>query len=281
MPSSPATHRSSRLHAGSYFHRSQQPLQSLFFLLPLIVLYEAGTFMLHKAAHEAGEPALTIKAYSLLNHFFELFGVTGYYLPGLIVIVVLLCWHLASKPSREDWQVRPSLYVGMGVECVLLAIPLLVWGLVFFREAAAAVAPPESALQATTQAATLMQAVQGHSELGQRIILSIGAGIYEELLFRLIAIALLHVIFVDLLALPHRVGAAAAVGLSALAFGLYHFANLNLAQWSAYDWMRCLFYTLAGVFLAIIYVLRGFGIVAGTHALYDILMAILQWLGGH
>lgn len=279
-----------RLHKpAGYFQRSQQPLQSLIFLLPLIIIYEVGTLMLQHAAHAAGQPALTIRAYSLLNHFFELFGVTGYYLPGIIVIVVLFCWHLASKPGREQWEISPKLYMLMGVECLALSIPLLVWGLVFFREAASAMtpaAPPDASMMATVGAshlsnfASLMSGIAPDAKLGQQIILSIGAGIYEELLFRLIAIAILHTIFVDLLALPETWGAAAAVVLSALAFGLYHFTNLNVREWTGYDWARCFFYTCAGVFLAIIYVMRGFGIVAGTHAMYDILMALLQFAAG-
>jgi len=55
------------------------------------------------------------------------------------------------------------------------------------------------------------------------MVFSIGAGIYEELLFRLIGIALLHMLFVDFLALPEKVGGAAAIGVSAVAFAMYHF----------------------------------------------------------
>lgn len=275
-----------------YFQRSQQPLHSLIFLLPLIIIYELGTLMLQHAAQNSGQPVLTIRAYSLLNRFFEIFGVTGYYLPGIIVIVVLFCWHLFSKPKREDWQIRPKLYPLMGLECFALAIPLLVWGLVFFRDTAVASPPlpPDASLMATlgTSLATgapgslagLMSGVVPDGRLSQQIILSIGAGIYEELLFRLIAIALLHIILVDLLALPEKWGAGGAVAFSAIAFGLYHFTSLNLHEWTSYDWGRCFFITCAGVFLAIVYVMRGFGIVAGTHAVYDVLMALLQYAVG-
>lgn len=278
-----------RLHkSAGYFQRSQQPLQSLVFLLPLIITYEIGMLMLQQAARASGEPPRTIRAYSLLNHFFELFGVTGYYLPGIIVIVVLFCWHLAGKPGRDEWKLSPKLYLIMAVECLALSIPLLVWGLVFTREAAM-MTPADPSMMATVAAgsshmsgfASFMNNLSPETKrLCQQIILSIGAGIYEELLFRLIAIAILHTILVDLLALPQTWGAAGAVAVSAIAFGLYHFSSLNLHEWTGYDWARFFFSTCAGVFLAIVYIMRGFGIVAGTHAVYDILIALLTYAAG-
>jgi membrane protease YdiL (CAAX protease family) len=106
------------------------------------------------------------------------------------------------------------------------------------------------------------------------VVFSLGAGIYEELLFRLIAIALLHGLLVDVLAMPQQYGAPTVVVLSAIAFALYHFDQFSAMQWTPADWGRFAFYTLAGVYFAAIYMLRGFGIVAGAHAVYDIL-----WVG--
>jgi len=49
-------------------------------------------------------------------------------------------------------------------------------------------------------------------------VLAIGAGIYEELVFRLIAFAVLSLLLHDLLGLPRRRTALAVVLISALAF---------------------------------------------------------------
>ena len=103
------------------------------------------------------------------------------------------------------------------------------------------------------------------------LIFSIGAGIYEELLFRLIGIAVLHMILVDVLVFNEKLGAVAAIALSAMAFALYHFSEDN-----PFTWSKCLFYSGAGVYFAAVYVLRGFGIVAGTHAVYDVIVVLLQ-----
>jgi membrane protease YdiL (CAAX protease family) len=111
-------------------------------------------------------------------------------------------------------------------------------------------------------------------------IFSIGAGIYEELVFRLIAIVLIHTLLADVFALPHKFAAGAAIVVSAIAFALYHpFDSYNPLNWSSADLGRAAFYTLAGLYFAAIYVYRGFGIVAATHALYDLMVIVVHFSG--
>lgn len=247
----------------SYLTRSKRPLQALFFLLPMILLYELGTLVY--ATDPARGVTRFIYARSLLRDFFEWLGMTGYYLPGLIVVVVLFSWHMVQ---RDPWRFEPRLYIGMWVESALLALPLFVFAIMVFRQAEAQMAVPmfnAAALEPLAGAATPKDGWQA------MLVFSIGAGIYEELLFRLIGIALLHMVFVDVLALPEKLGAMIVIGLSALAFALYHFTDQN-----PFAWNKCLFYTGAGVYFAAVYVLRGFGIVAGTHAVYDLIVVALQ-----
>jgi len=237
----------------AYWDRSQYPLQGVFFLLPLILLYELGT--IYFATDHARGVTHYIYARSLLRDLFELLGATGYYLPGLVVITVLMSSHLLR---HDPWRLEPRLWGVMWLESCLLAAPLFVFGLLLFSQPIR-----QMALAATdSPAATGWQA---------QLVFSIGAGIYEELLFRLIAIAVFHTLLVNLLALPKPVGAAGAIGLSALAFALYHFSDQN-----PFTLPKGLFYAGAGVYLAVIYVCRGFGIVAGTHAIYDVMVVALQ-----
>ncbi len=236
------------------------------FMLPMLVLYELGTLIY--ATDVAQGVTRYIYARSLLRDFFELFGVTGYYLPGLIIVVVLLTWHLIR---RDPWRLEPGLYVWMWLEAAVLAVPLFVYAVVLFRQ------PASQELQSLVwQAGPLPLATAQETARDSwqaMMVFSIGAGIYEELLFRLIGIALLHMVLVDVLALPEKAGAVGAVALSALAFSLYHFSDSN-----PFTLNKCLFYTGAGVYFAAVYVLRGFGIVAGTHAVYDVIVVTLQSL---
>ena len=236
----------------TYWDRVQWPIHALYFLTPLLLAYELGAWYY---APQGGERLPLIFAEKMLHETFEWFGVTGYYLPGLIVVVLLLCWHLVR---RDPWRPEPSLYVGMSIESLLLAVPLFVFMLVLVRQ------PPMAA------------GVEGVANWQSGLVFSIGAGIYEELLFRVIGIALLHLILSDLIDLPPAWAAGGAVVVSALAFALYHFEQPNpwywREFWAGFHGLHFVFYMVAGVYFAGVYVTRGFGVVAAAHAFYDILV---------
>jgi len=244
-----------------YWQLSRRPLQALIFLTPLILLYEAGT--LRYVQRGADGTVQHILAHSMLRRFFEAIGVGdhAFYLPGLIVVAVLLGMHIAH---RDPWRLRPRIYGWMGIESLVLSLPLFVFMLVGWGQPV-----QQWALQAAPTTTGPATDVPWQTLL----VYSLGAGIYEELLFRVIAIALIDLILVDALGLSEAIGAAAAVGGSAILFAAYHFGAGN-----PFDLGKCLFYILAGIYFAAIYLVRGFGIVAGTHAIYDILVVLVQLL---
>ncbi len=234
-----------------YWRLSQRPLQAMVFLSPLILLYEFAVPYLDADRFISSD----IYARRLLHRFFEVLGVTGLYLPGLIVVAVLLCWHIAKK---DPWRFEPMTYAVMLGESIMLAIPLFVMQMVLFRA---------GALQAVVEAAAEPRAYGWQANM----VFAIGAGIYEELLFRLIAISLLHMVLVDLLKTSNRNATPIVIALSAILFSFYHFPTFTGIDWGAF-----LFYTIAGIYFACIFIARGFGIVAGAHAMYDVLVVLLE-----
>jgi membrane protease YdiL (CAAX protease family) len=99
-----------------------------------------------------------------------------------------------------------------------------------------------------------------------RLTMAIGAGLYEELLFRVIIVALLANGF-RLLGASRVVGGALATVIGALLFSAFHYIGafgdpLRLESF--------VFRTIAGLAFSALYLLRGFGITAWTHALYDV-----------
>jgi membrane protease YdiL (CAAX protease family) len=235
-----------------YWRKSQRPLQALMFLLPMIMLYELAVPYL-------GEDRLIssdIYARRLLYRFFESMGVTGYYLPGLIVVAVLLCWHIAKK---DPWKLEWKIYGIMLGESILLAAPLFVMQMVLFSAGALQEIVSEQA------PAALVYSWQTN------MIFAIGAGIYEEMLFRLIAITLFHMVLVDFLKSSNKHAIPVVISLSAILFAFYHFPTFQDIEWGMF-----LFYTIAGMYFSCIFIVRGFGIVAGTHAMYDVLVVLLE-----
>lgn len=236
--------------SNAYLDVTRRPLHSLLFLLPMVLAYEIGMAMTYSGLPIGERRGLA--AEQLLHWFFSLFGATGAYLPGAVLVAVLLGWHVAS---RHPWKVSLQPLLGMAGESVLLAIPLLLlhqW---------------LPGLRATTAAAPGVI-----SSATQDLLLSVGAGIYEELLFRLIAITLLILLFVKTLGMKEVAGVALAVVISSLLFGLHHYAPIGEAPWAVGTFA---FRTAAGAYLAAVFVSRGFGLAVGCHVMYDVI-AFLQ-----
>jgi hypothetical protein len=233
-----------------YFQRAELPLTSLVFLLPLIVLYEIGTHLVVAPSPRGTEQRIV--AFNLLQQFFALFGASGRYMPALAVTVILLAWHLARKDS---WQVDLTTVMGMGFESFVLAVPLIIMGFAAARYLA-------------------MLAARGPGEHTQAmLVLSVGAGIYEELVFRLAAFTLLNLLLLDVLGMRRFWAHLLIVAVSSLLFASYHYLGDEPFQWRTFA-----FRTLAGAYFGLIFALRGFGITAGTHAAYDLLIVSLRAL---
>ena len=98
-----------------------------------------------------------------------------------------------------------------------------------------------------------------------------GAGVYEEVLFRLLLLPLIHGLIGLLVRCP-KVRMGGAILLSSLAFSAAHYVA---PHGEAFAWFSFVFRGLAGAFFALLFVFRGFGIAAGAHALYDILVGIV------
>ena len=235
--------------ADGYFHQTQRPLVCLAFLLPWVLFYEVGTLLLG-TMNEGAEPGRVV-AYLLLERFFRLFGATALYLPGLALIVVFLISHVAS---REPWKLRWQTLAGMGVESLLLALPLLIFN----------------------QVLAAQPAMGGVAQWGQNLVLAIGAGIYEELVFRLMCITLLTILLVDIVKIRKATAMVIIVVLSSLVFAAHHYPPLGR---DAFDTVTFLFRAGAGAYLATVFVVRGFGLAAGCHAVYDVIVVTWTALG--
>lgn len=236
-----------------YWDVTHRPLQCLVFLLPMVIAYEAGIIMLHGSTPEYARPALAAK--QILQWFFSLFGATGFYLPGLALLVVLFVIHLAS---HQPWKVLPQPLLGMAGESVLLAIPLLM--LNHWLPSLSAVTVSGSANGAPV------------TDGLDNLLLSVGAGLYEEMVFRLIIITLISIVLVDIARVRQVTGVALAVIVSSLLFAAHHYHPIGADVWSSREFA---FRAAAGAYLAAVYVLRGFGLAVGCHVIYDV-MAFLS-----
>jgi hypothetical protein len=72
--------------------------------------------------------------------------------------------------------------------------------------------------------------------------------------------------------LPHKPAVVAAILFTSVLFSTAHYIGPGADQFTTFSF---LFRAIAGAFFAALFVLRGFGITAGCHAAYDILVGIL------
>ncbi|MGH7214106.1 MAG: CPBP family intramembrane glutamic endopeptidase [Tepidisphaeraceae bacterium] len=238
----------------TYLKQSERPWASLLFVLPLVILYELGTQRF--AIDPIHQTEQRIIAFNLMQQFFGWFGASGRYLPALAVVGILLAWHIARN---DPWRVRGWTLAGMAVESCALGVPLMaVWFL------SARYLPLLSPFfHQTDPVAAMATDAQTH----RLLVLSLGAGVYEELVFRLIAFTLLTLVLVDLLKLPKVWCCLPIVFISALVFALYHYWGSE-----AFEWRSFAFRTFAGIYFGLIFLTRGFGITAGAHAAYDVIV---------
>jgi membrane protease YdiL (CAAX protease family) len=102
-------------------------------------------------------------------------------------------------------------------------------------------------------------------------MISLGAGIYEELLFRVLLVGFLAWGGRRVLGLGAGAAGALATLVGALVFSAFHYLGpygdpLELPSFT--------FRALAGVAFSALYLLRGFGITAWSHALYDVFLTL-------
>jgi hypothetical protein len=240
-----------RRHRGSYFAATRHPWPCLLFLLPLLVGYEAGVLWLGGAQPEA----LRNGADTWLRWGLEAFGLPQLYCAPALIIVVFLLWSWLRALDRPDDLM--SVWTGMALESVFFALGL--WGL-------------------SRQLGPLLDQLGFRMSLGPqdrtlaRLITFVGAGIYEEVLFRLLLFFALRIFF-RLMAVPALASALLTMGASALFFSAAHHIG---PYGEALDGYVFLFRSVAGLYFALLYQLRGFGIAVGTHACYDVLVGVLM-----
>jgi hypothetical protein len=241
----------------SYWASTRRPFPSLLLVAPLVMAYEAGVLWL--GGTRAG--SLRTGADTWMRHALSSLGLSDHWLLPLLLFLILLTWQVVSF---YNWRFSPGILAGMVVESVVWAVVLLgISRLIDFGF---------SCLEQTRTPLLAINAVGDEPSISS-LIGYMGAGVYEETLFRLILVPILFRAL-RLLQAPQVLASALAVTGSALLFALAHHAG---SPGEPFTWFAFVFRWMAGVFFAWVFVLRGFGIAVGTHTMYDILVGWIAW----
>jgi hypothetical protein len=242
----------------TYLQASRAPRYSLLFALPLLVLYQILTVVV-----PPGPGGLGIRngADVLLQAVFV--WLAGTWGPRLFIFCLIGAgiWLVARDLRRRGGGISSVTLSAMLLESCFLA---LVFGIVVGGLTAALLgAPPPAMAIAASSAQRLGKATM--------LMLSLGAGIYEELLFRVLLVGALAWAARRLLGWRPLAAGIAAATVGALIFSAFHYIGPFGDKLDVYSFV---FRALAGLFFSGLYLLRGFGITAWTHALYDVLLLV-------
>lgn len=250
MPSSPKTEGR---RGGDYWNETHRPLTCLVFLAPLLAAYEVGVLWLGGRDPDA----IRNGADSWLRSGLELLGLNQPWLLPAMIIVGLLVWHLARQ---EPWKVSVETMTGMLAESLLFAFALIVLGQI------------QSYGLRQWHATTAPAAAIGSERLAALAVIYVGAGIYEEVLFRLCLLPACSGIF-RCGGLATGWASALAIVATSLAFSLAHYVGPAGEEFRLFTFG---FRAVAGLFFAALFVLRGFGITVGAHAAYDLIVGLVM-----
>jgi membrane protease YdiL (CAAX protease family) len=246
----------------SYLAATRHPWACVLFVLPLLVFYEAGLYALG-----AAPPAdMRSGADAWLRGILQRVGISPLYGAPVLLLAVLLIWSFWRRGDRpRDFL---GVWIGMIVESAAFALGLLCLSQALFPLLHTVGhwfdAPTVRLVRLTTGSAA--------PELTwEQIIGYVGAGIYEETLFRLLLFPGLAALL-QLLDVRRWLGLVTAALASSLAFAAAHNLGPHGEPWQL---VTFLFRVCAGLYFTWIYHLRGFGIAVGAHAGYDVLVGML------
>ncbi len=244
-----------RRPAPRYWARTRGPWSSLLFILPLILLYELGLDRFQDlGAIRTGADLWVRQALAGLGS-----AEVERWLPTALLIGLLIAWQMVD---RSHWRIRLGDLIGMLFESLILAV-----GLVGLSKLV------DLGFERLESGFLLASGLVPTDPQLALAVGFVGAGIYEEALFRLALIPLLFGLF-RALQTPEILASTLAVSGSALLFSMAHHVG---SPGEEFTWFAFIFRWLAGVYFAWAFVLRGFGVAVGTHIAYDVLVGCMGW----
>jgi len=187
----------------------------------------------------------------LFRQFFAMFNVYGFYFVGFIVMLAMfVSYYFFSRAPEPYSRFRPAVFVFMIIESGLYALMMYIL------------------VQKIGQYYLING--QAASKLSM-IALALGAGVYEEFIFRVVMTGGLLFFLKDLVRLQPITATVIAVLVSSAVFAFFHYLG---PMGEVFDWTSFTIRLAAGIFLALVFALRGYGITAYTHTIYDFLVIL-------
>ncbi|HLX62010.1 MAG TPA: CPBP family glutamic-type intramembrane protease [Planctomycetota bacterium] len=245
-------------------------------MLPFLLAYEIGLVLMPADVINGGDAIVMRLGAPIIKNL----GVSGSFVSVLFIAAAFIVWQVRRKGS---WKIRAPILATMFLESLFFAV-LLFLMLQFFVQhvtdeprggrGRTAMQSPQ-AVPAARLVPCAKHAVTGTVGL-RDFVLFCGAGVFEELVFRVMLLGLLMLVLTRLLHMEHAYAAAWSVALGAIIFSAFH----HMGGGERFEWNAFIQRFFAGLYFSAIYFNRSFGVAAASHALYDILVGLnllSQW----
>lgn len=230
-----------RRQPSSYFQLSRSASYSVVFAIPLLIAYEGFALFLN----QSDLYGIRNSADVFLKLFLAYVGIHGFFGFGAAMIVALLLLRFVAAAPRFA-PMRLGVFLLMLVESLVYSF---VFGAIVGGVTHVLLAP----------SAPLSRSAQ--------VLVSLGAGIYEEFVFRVLLLAALIFCLQRLLRFQSGLAYGVAALLGAALFSAFHYVG---PLGDPFQLPSFLFRFIAGLVLTGLYFARGYGVTAYTHSLYDL-----------
>lgn len=228
-----------------YLTVSKSPLYSFIFTLPLFLLYEVGIFLISSRDIDQ----LRNGADVLMRQVLESFGIYGMYGFGGTFLIGFLIAFIRQKKNLRTSEIESRFLLIMFFESIVWATLLVIMMIKI----------------------PIFLSLSNEDHLIQQVVLAIGAGIYEEFVFRVLLISGLAILFGLIFNWGEFGKTFLSVIISSAIFSIFHFFG---SYGDTFSFPLFFVRFFAGIFLAMIYIFRGFGITAYAHSIYDLFVLV-------
>tara|TARA_Y100000996_G_scaffold279115_1_gene220078 strand:+ start:534 stop:1244 length:711 start_codon:yes stop_codon:yes gene_type:complete len=227
----------------NYWESSRSPLYSLLFTAPLFIIYEIGIFLCSKS----DLVLMRNGADALMRQILENFGIFGLHGIGVVFLIGSMIVIIVQKKYWRSIKI-------IGDHLLLMMFESLFWGIALYYFMA--------------NINVYLMNPNGNAII-QQVTLAIGAGIYEELFFRVLLFSCLNKILGFVFQWSSHLKQFTSLLLAAGIFSAFHFIG-EYGDYFYFDLFLIRFF--AGVILGLMYLYRGFGVAAWSHSIYDLII---------
>jgi membrane protease YdiL (CAAX protease family) len=251
--SSPATAKAESPGAGAprgYFEQSRDLMNSLVLVLPLLLIYQAGLLATNGQTLNGVDFTTVVLV--------QRWGLTGLLVfNGVLIVAGVIGVVVLQKKKRFD----PRIVVPIAIESTVYAFLL---GIVITQVLArVGIKPPNLLIEGWT----VLGRARAEAGALAKICMALGAGVNEELVFRLGMVPAIAALAAH--AMPKRHAVITAILVSSVLFSLAHYFGEPFMVYTFF------YRFLAGVLFCALFTLRGFAVAVYTHAIYDVLVMVV------